>query len=344
MTKTHMSTQVNDLGRSRLVGFFEHDSDDWHTQRGKVIGASEIAGAADLTDAYHRRYMLWMIKHGLYIEPEPSEELKRRLKAGHLAEHTLDGMLEEELPDEIPFETGSWQHKTIEWAGCNPDRLTFNRMTGKLGGREYKNTTQQWGWPPLKFVAQCEYTRGLLGLEEYTLAALISGWDTARWIIKPGPMRRTLVINQRTGESRMETGVSYDELMRAGQAFMDLKEAPPVDGEDETYEFMKKQTDAVIDLGQDVQFDLALVQELHKFDRMVKDGTEGFNKARSKALAKMGEAKGAFIGKTRVAYRQAQKNGGAALYLTRNQGVKDLLAQAEAAASAGDTSTSNTSN
>lgn len=331
MTRTPMSDQVTQLGLSRMVGFFEHDSDDWHVQRGKVIGASEIAGAADIVGAYHRRYMLYQIKNGLYTEPEPDEDLKRRFKAGHLAEHTLDGLLEEVFPDEIPFETGSWQHMELPWAGCNPDRLTWDPVTRTIGGREYKNTTQQWDWPPLKFVAQCEYTRGLLGLPQYTLAALISGWDVATWTIRPGAMRRTLVINNKTGESRAEMGVSFNELMRAGQEFVDLKEAPPVDGEDETYEFTKKLEDDVIDLGEDVQFDLALVRELHKYDRMVKDGTTGFNEARAKALVKMGNAKGAYIGPTRVAYRQAQKSGGAALYLTRNAKVKDLIAQAEAA-------------
>lgn len=342
MARTILSDQVTELGLSHMVGFFDHDSEDWHAQRGKVIGASEIAGAADIPGAYHRRHMLWQIKNGFYTEPEPDDDLKRRFKAGHLAEHTLDGMLEEFFPDEVPFETGSWQHKTIDWAGCNPDRLTWNPETQTIGGREYKNTTQQWDWPPLKFVVQCEYTRGLLGLEQYTLAALISGWDVATWTIKPGAMRRTLVINDQTGEARAEMGVSFNELMRAGQAFNDLDSPPPLDGEDETYEFMKRKEGEIIDLGEDVQFDLALVRELHKYDRMVKDGATGFNEARAKALERMGNAKGAFIGKTRVAYRQAQKSGGAALHLTRNQKVKDIIAQAEAAEQA--TQHDNTSN
>lgn len=329
MTKTPMSESVTKLGPSKMIGHFEHDSDEWHLQRGKVIGASEIAGVAGIAGAYHGPYMTWMVKNGLYTPPEPDEDLKRRFRAGHLAEHTLDGMLVDEFPEEEPFETGSWVHETIPWAGANPDRLVWDHKTQEIRGREYKNSARgfEGDWPPLKFIAQCEYTRGLLGLPEYRLSVLEAGWDVRTWTIKPGPMRKTLVVSHRLGESKMFDGVSFPELMRAGQAFVLMTSPPPKDGRDETFDFMKGRYEGIVDHGQDVQLPMDLIQRLHKYDRMQKEGVEGYNLARSEALELMKDAKGAYYGKTRVAYRQAQKSGGAALYLARTGDVKDLVAQ-----------------
>lgn len=326
----HVHHPHTEFGDAQFVGFFVHDSDDWHAQRSRVIGASEAASAAGIPGAFFPPYILWLIKTGRYTLPEPDRKMKQRFKAGHLAENTLDGLLEDELPDEVAFPTGSWVHRDFQWMGCNPDRLTYNKKTGQVGGREYKNSQNGFmnDEVPLKYVAQCEYTRGMLGMKEYTLAALYGGWEPHIWTIKPGPLGKTLVISHDTGDARLVEGVGYGQLVQKVSTFVNMMWSdtpPPLDGSEATFEYTKGRW-SDIDPDKDVQVSLELAARALYHDGRQKYHDAEFRKAKSELLEVMQDAKGAYVGKTKVARRQGVQGGSATLYLQRSQEAKDLLA------------------
>lgn len=324
------------MGESELVGFFEDGSDEWHAQRGLGIGSSEVASCAEVPGAFKSKYALWIEKAGYYEPPEHDADTLMMFKMGHLQELTLDKYLAELKPHEIAVAAGSWRHVDDHTALLNPDRLVWDTQANRWRGREYKNTMRGFERDelPLKYVAQAEWCRGSLGLDEWELYALYSGAFVHGWVIKPGAFGSTAVTNMETGLTELVRGVSYGELKFSQRAFVQSlrdNNPPSIDGSLAAFDYVKSKH-SEIDAKQSVEVTLEEAIELHEADFQSKHWSDRLTEAKAKIIDKMGEAKFVEVSldgeskPLRVARRQkAPKGNTPTLYLSTSRAVKTAL-------------------
>lgn len=323
------------LGEAEFVGYFEDGSEEWHAQRATGIGSSEVASCAGVPGAFKSAFMLWQEKMGNFVPPEPEERVRRMFLMGHLAEPTLDSIAHEERPWELSFKAGSWRHVNDHTALLNPDRLVWDTKRQIWIGREYKNSRRGFenDEVPLKYVAQAEWCRGMMGLAEWQVGAIYGGSDWRWWTVMPAPFGMVAVRNDQTGETEMVQGVSYLELKSAHEWFVNLLRTgtpPPLDGSEDTYDLVRAQKTGINEK-EDVQVPVELARDLHEHTNKMKHHKDEAMRLKSEATQAMGEAKGAFIkdedGKdVRVFYRQAGPNGGApSLRVSTSRKAKEAL-------------------
>lgn len=323
------------IGDAEFVGFLKDGSEEWHRQRATGIGSSEVASCAGVPGAFKSAFMLWQEKMGNYVPPEPEERLRRIFLMGHLAEPTLDTIAHNERPWELSFKAGSWRHADDHTALLNPDRLVWDTEREIWIGREYKNSMRGFenDEVPLKYVAQAEWCRGIMGLEEWQIGAIYGGNDWRWWTVMPGPMGMVQVRNDQTAEVEFVQGVSYPELKAAQEWFVNLLRTatpPPLDGSEDTYNLVRASKTGINEQ-EDIEFPADIARELHEHDTLTKFHKEEAIRLKAEAAQIMGEAKGAFVkdkdGKdVRVLYRQAGPNGGApSLRISNSRKAKEVL-------------------
>lgn len=325
------------LGNSELVGHLEDGSEEWHNQRANGVGSSEVASCADLPGAFKSKYVLWLEKCGYYTPPEPNEETAEMFRMGHLMENLLDEYLLQDRPHEIPLQAGSWRHVDNHSALLNPDRLVWDTQHERWRGREYKASARGFDneQPPLRYIAQCEWCRGSLGLDEWELFAAVAGSSVKAWTIKPGVMGAVQVTNQKTGHAEQVYGIGYPSLLAAAESFIQSvrdKNPPPVDGSIEGFDYIKSQV-SQINPAEDAYLDWQMAYDLHYADQQAKTWTKELTRVKSLVLEEMGEAKFAKLkpemdGKegVTVARRQLPAKGKTpTLYLSTSRAAKQAL-------------------
>jgi len=326
---------LTELGPSKLAGKFVDGSPEWHQQRATGIGGSDVASVAQIEGAFKSRYVLWLEKAGLIPPETPNERTAELFEFGHrlepvIAEAFADRMLDNYGVEEVAMtESGSWARVDHPWALANPDRLVL--LDGELVGLEIKASGHgagyEGGMPPQKYLAQCLWYAGNLGLGTFYLAALISLGSLQIWRLS---IKETAVnvVNLTSGENEW-FGMNYGHLFEEAKEFhasLLSGEAPPLDGGNDTYDYMRAKETTIRPKGT-VDIPLELAQRLHQWDAVNKESEVELKRAKSETLELMGDAKDALVEGTKVAYRQMSGRAKApSLYLAKGTKVRELMA------------------
>ena len=316
------------LGPSEQVGVFEDGSPQWHAQRATGIGGSEIASVCQVPGAFKSRYMLWLEKSGAITPEAPSPRLRRLFAAGHALEPVVVDEFALLNPQYEIHPAGSWARTDHRWALSNPDRILRHRDTGEYSVLEIKTSGRGYGFddgfPPAKYVSQCRWYAGNLGLASTTLVALVALGDYAEWLI---PTASHLPVTRlEDGEQEFYGSIYYPGILEAGAAFVQSLAAnvpPPLDGAEDTFEHLRASNPGIDELAA-VDIPLELAVRLHRHQAQAKESELIARQAKSEILQLMGDAKVALVDGVKVAYRQG--NGRPTLYLARGNAVRTLVA------------------
>lgn len=128
--------------KAKYLGTFENQSDEWHEQRGKGIGGSDVGVICGLSE-WQSSYTLAAKRLGkIPTDRIPSEAMLW----GTLLEDVILGQFEREHPELTIFKNvGTWAHPDYDWQQANPDAI-FERADGSQGIIEIKTARYEDNW------------------------------------------------------------------------------------------------------------------------------------------------------------------------------------------------------
>lgn len=278
------------FGKAVLVGDFENQSAEWHQQRSKGIGGSQVGTILGL-NPWESAYTLWA---KLTDKIDDGFEQNEKMRWGTIVEPLIFQEWGLRNPEFEMFTTGSWAD---DWKLANPDGIL--KIGDDYGLLEIKTAGYRWDSVPAHYEAQCQWYMELLGLKWCKVVVLFQGNQletfhldyNADWVES---------MNSRVAEF-------WDKLQK------DV--APDWDGSESTFQTVRVMHPEIVDdevelgvLGADLLFaqgelDLA---------------TESVNKIKSQILDRMGKAKYGLVGGKVVATRSARAGG--TPYLTIKKG------------------------
>ncbi|MCP3820117.1 YqaJ viral recombinase family protein [Streptomyces sp. A3M-1-3] len=218
-----------------LLGRYTPGTPEWDAARaGLCITATEIAAVLGLSP-WQSRFSLWHKKAGL---PSPPFVTSPEMKWGSRLEDDVFEEFDEQHPEYLVMETGTWRHRDREWQRATPDRLLAIREGGasdmvpiRIGEAKTSPWGDHWGPAgsdeiPVYYRAQVIWQQDTLGLlDPAHIAVLISGHDYREYTV--------------------EYDAADAELMRkAAREFLDDVAAgvrPPIDDSTATYQTVRMQ-------------------------------------------------------------------------------------------------------
>lgn len=272
------------LNGAKLLGVFEPGSPEWHSERSKGIGGSEVGTILGL-NPWESAYALWAKKTGKI----PSEIKENwAIRFGKAFEEPILQLWAEEHPEYEVFTTGTYQDEHCSYRHANPDAIARHRETGELMIIEVKTARQTWEQVPPSYVAQVLHYMGVLKIRSGVIVA-VAGMTWNEYEVQ---------FNQ------FQIDVQNQVLEQFWHC-MTEDHKPAWDGSESTYHAVrsqKPQIDAVeVELG---DLGVSLLKALEAADGASRTLTE----LKSKVLDKMGTAKWGTIetktGTERVASRQ----------------------------------------
>lgn len=280
-----MNTFTDHTDKAWYLGNPESGSPEWHEQRSKVIGGSEIGTIAGLNQ-YESAYTLWHKKVGL-IDGSITENWSIRF--GKAFERPILEMFAEEHPELDVMETGTFGYKGKSWIGANPDAIAYNKDTEQFEIIEIKTARREWDEIPPSYIAQVQWYMHVLGFKTARIVA-VAGWN---WF---------------------EQVIEYDQFFaEALEAAADRfwtsvveKTAPDWDGSTSTYETVRYMNSGVEEESVEIPNELAL--SLSEANNRSKQATQELNKIKSMVHSAIGNAKHATTSGTVVASKQT-RNG-----------------------------------
>lgn len=288
----------NTLGDAVLVGQFEDGSEEWHAARFRGIGGSEIASIQGINN-FKSRYVLWMEKAGIIPRNNDYNPL---FEWGHRLEPVIIEKFAEAHPEYRVLPGGSWRNKDREWQLANPDGRLLNLETGEFEILEVKTSMTGVGWGlgptdiPAKYVAQVRWYLDTFGFQSAWIVVLIGLGDYREYRIHADPAK--------TIEMR-DAGSGFTHSLQAGIA-------PPIDGGEDTYTFLRERNMSIVVKGEGskVDLDAELVELVQESKANLAHAESEMLRAKGHLLAHMGTAKTAVFGDKIIAARQAKGEGG----------------------------------
>lgn len=262
---------IRQLGTATLIGSYEDGSPEWHAQRAKVIGGSEV-GSIMQVNSFESRYVLWYRKAG-FIEREEAEN--PIFEWGHRLEVPVAEKFADNHPEFAVQASGSWVHQDRPWHGANPDRLLAPIYD--FEGEEYigdpeaileiKTSMAGYGWEndmcPIKYVAQLRWYMECFGFSYGYLAVLISLGDYREFMVPRDPAQP--VISLQTGNQEWYSIGGIEMLDAAAEFYMSLPgqltpegTPPDIDGGTDTYELIRERHPDINNVDVEVTTELAL--------------------------------------------------------------------------------------
>lgn len=289
--------QPSTLGDAVLVGHFEDGSAEWHDARTRGIGGSEIASIQGINN-FKSRYVLWMEKAGII---PPNNDYNPLFEWGHRLEPVIIQKFAEAHPEYQVLPGGSWRNKDRHYQLCNPDGRLINLETGEFEILEIKTSMTGVGWGPgpddvpAKYVAQVRWYLDTFGWTSAWICVLIGLGDYREYRIYADPAK--------TIEMR-DSAAAFTNSLRAGIA-------PPIDGGEDTYTFLRSRNLSIVAKGEGskVELDEQLAHMVMDAKQQLAYAESELLRAKGHLLAHMGTAKTAeFEGKV-IAARQAKGEG-----------------------------------
>jgi putative phage-type endonuclease len=277
------------FGKAVLVGDFENQSAEWHQQRSKGIGGSQVGTILGL-NPWESAYTLWA---KLTNKIEDGFQQNEKMRWGTIVEPLIFQEWGLRNPEFEMFTTGSWADG---WRLANPDGIL--KIGDDYGLLEIKTAGYRWDSVPGHYEAQCQWYMELLGLKWCKVVVLFQGNQLETF---------HLDYNEDWAESMNGRVEQFWESLQKDVA-------PDWDGSESTFQTVRLMHPEIVDdevelgsLGSDLVFaqgelDLA---------------TENLNKIKSQVLDRLGKSKYGLLGGKVIATRSARAGG--TPYLTLNK-------------------------
>jgi predicted phage-related endonuclease len=252
--------QIESLGHAKLLGYFAHDSDEWHEARKGVAGSliGSLMGHNPWRSAYTAYY-------------EHIGELDRESSGPNIA-MKLRTVFEQPIQDLWVEENSEWltAHNTGTWASATEPRFKANPdaiiewADGSLGVLEIKFSRNPMNELPPHYKDQVMWYMHVLGLDKGILVAVANG-ELVEHEIEYDPEYAAELVDK-----------AYEFL-----TCLDLLEPPAWDGSQSTYETVRLLSESIhdgdIELGE-------LYPQLMRAKDLAEETEQEFTLLKSKVL------------------------------------------------------------
>jgi len=282
-----------------FIGNFENGSEEWHEQRSKGIGGSDVGilcGLSEWTSPY-----TWAAKRLGKIES--NNETSEPMEWGNRLEPVILDAFQDKYPDiELWRDAGTWHHKDRAWQQANPDALYTADGGNTWGIVEVKTARYEDQWKqsedgkndviPPTYRAQVLWYLQTFGLTHAYVVVLFSGSKF-----------RVFEVHYDAFEADANLQKVSDFLAE----FVNKETLPPFSAPFnstlETVRFMHPDIeDAEVELGIEGVDYFEAIRELEKAQAEV-------DAAKADILARMGNAKRGILNGQWVLTRQARGGG-----------------------------------
>lgn len=296
-----------------LLGQFTPGTPEWTAARtGPVITATRIAAVLGMSP-WESRFSLY---HRLRGEVTDEVTVSPEMEWGTRLEPAVAQRWQDDHPDLLVQETGTWRHRERPWQRATPDRLI---TPASLNSRpewtiadtellEVKTSPVGDGWGedgsddiPVYYRCQIMWQLDTLGLTVCHVAVLIGGHDYRTYLVKFDEAEALL-------------------LRTEARAFLDDVEAgrrPDLDGHTATYQTVRRLPDGLDDVDVDIEAALRdrYFAALAEHSKTLTELTE----CRSRILDRIGTGHRAVVGRERVATRTVRDGETYSLLPTRDR-------------------------
>ena len=163
--------QIEQIGKARLLGYFEHDSDEWHEARKGVAGSlvSCLMGHNPWRSAYTAYY------EALGLLERESTGPNMAMRLGTAFEQPIIDLWESDNTDWLKVHgTGTWASTKNDRFKANPDGI-IEWVDGSLGILEIKFTRNPMNELPVHYYDQVMWYMHTLGIDRGILVAVANG-------------------------------------------------------------------------------------------------------------------------------------------------------------------------
>ena len=160
------------LDNAVSLGTFANQSPEWYALRNEpgVISGSEIGTILGLSP-WTSAITLWAEKTGK-VERQKIGNTAMRL--GTLVEPAIRQLYQEQHPDHVVVEVGTYAAKGFEWMHANPDGICLDE-NGEGYILEIKHTATYWDAIPEHYKAQVFWYMGVFNLKRAVFAVVNAG-------------------------------------------------------------------------------------------------------------------------------------------------------------------------
>lgn len=277
--------QIEKLGHGKLLGYFAHDSDEWHEARKGVAGSlvGSLMGHNPWRSAYTAYY-----EH-LGELPRDSNGPSMIMKLGTVFEKPIQDLWVSENREWLTaHNTGTWASATEPRFKANPDAI-IEWVDGSLGVLEIKFSRNPMNELPPMYRDQVMWYMHVLGLSKGILVAVANG-ELVEHEIGYDPEHAAELVDK-----------AYEFL-----ACLESSKAPDWDGSQSTYETVRLLSDFIhdgdIDLGE-------LYPQLTRSKELFEETEQAFTLLKSKVLHLMNGTKVGTYQGDKVLTLQARGSG-----------------------------------
>lgn len=174
------------LRKALLLGNFENNSPEWHELRNRpgVISGSEIGAILGLSP-FTSAVTLWAQKTNRIPN---SVEPNTAMRLGQLVEPAIRTLYQEQHPDHVVEEVGTYASTNASWMHANPDGVCIDEK-GQGYILEIKHTATYWDSVPEHYRAQVFWYMYVFQLKRAVFAVVNAGrykeyevlWDDFEW-------------------------------------------------------------------------------------------------------------------------------------------------------------------
>jgi predicted phage-related endonuclease len=218
--------QIESLGYAKLLGYFEHASEEWHEARKGVAGSlvGTLMGHNPWRSAYTAYY------EAIGELPRDSSGPSMAMKLGTIFEQPIQDLWVSENAEWLTaHNTGTWASATEPRFKANPDAI-IEWADGSLGVLEIKFSRNPMNELPPHYKDQVMWYMHVLGLRKGILVAVANGEMVEHEIDYDQDYALELVDK------------AYDFLM-----CISMNEAPDWDGSQSTYETVRTLSENIFD-------------------------------------------------------------------------------------------------
>lgn len=194
--KVDIEYKDNILGEATLVGVFSSDSQEWHDQRGRGYGGSDVAAVMNIKGAKTSHNDLFKLKTGEIVSKPGSSGAA---KIGHQYEPIVLRKFADNNPDKkVMTSKGSWVNKNRSYQLANVDGLICENGSTKPNAiLEIKTSSRPQDWVdketgkpkvPEYYRTQLLWYMSTFGIKKGYLAAIINHNEYMEFevVAKPG--------------------------------------------------------------------------------------------------------------------------------------------------------------
>jgi predicted phage-related endonuclease len=276
--------QIESLGYAKLLGYFEHASDEWHEARKGVAGS--LVGTLMGHNPWRSAYTAY---HEALGELPRDSAPSMAMKLGTIFEQPIQDLWVSENAEWLTaHNTGTWASASEPRFKANPDAI-IEWVDGSLGVLEIKFSRNPMSELPLHYKDQVMWYMHVLGLKKGILVA---------------------VANGEMVEHEIEYDAQYaNELVAKAYEFLECleRQTPPEwDGSQSTYETVRTLSENIFD--GDIELG-ELYPQLIRAKELSEETEQQFTLLKSKVLHLMDGVKVGLYQGDKVLSLQARGSG-----------------------------------